>query len=71
MCHIDILDIFQPEILHFCLSAEHVLVDDRGSCRLTGFDFKHNVLLREMEEEDEGVKLPLKHLHFGVTTVKQ
>ena len=48
--------ILQPNILHYCLSAKHVLVDDSGSCRLTGFDFEDNVFLREMDEEDEGVK---------------
>ena len=56
---------FQPEILHFCLCAEHVLMDDTGSCRLTGFDFKDHVLQREMEEEEDGVR----YLHLQYFSV--
>ena len=46
---------FQSEMLHHCLSAEHVLVDEHKTCKITGFGFAEDVRDREDYERDEGV----------------
>ena len=45
----------QPDILHRSLSADHVLVDKDGVCKLTGFGFAEHVREREEYERKKRV----------------
>ena len=49
--------IIQPDILHRCLSAEHVLVSKDGVCKVTGFGFAEHVRDREEYESTNEVSL--------------
>ena len=47
--------LLQPDILHRCLSAEHVLVSKNGVCKLTGFGFAEHIREREEYERKKEV----------------
>ena len=48
--------LLQPDILHRCLSAEHVLVSKNGVCKLTGFGFAEHIREREEYERKKEVR---------------
>ena len=48
--------LLQPDILHRCLSAEHVLVSESGVCKLTGFGFAEHIHEREEYERKKEVR---------------